>query len=413
MSAQHLSGLLADLKNLADDDANPTTPFVAFGTRNAIVSIGPAKDHYPSSSEVLDEDCLEELRDLALVFLDHEGSTLNHLLPHSPYAPKYRLFKDENTKTFSAADVFYFGTEQTRKVIDKLNQWGMDILKLFPPDAPDEQLAFGMTYSHVERREDGSIGRLERRRQPPNEIERRHSGPLELCTESSLFQASQYASHQSDGLPPDLTLKYEAIREVDVVDDGAEWITNVFYSESISRRYDTWGTFPPGHYYFFHLAAKNLAFAAQNAVELLCENCPSDAASNASSDGTSSESDGIPSGDACDRNWPIGDTEHPPDWRTAAVDVDVPTWDGEEGKVVEYGDTLERDRFLFWKWQCGRFRWKEIIEAAVAKGYVLWKDESKAFEDGKIVVESVRTQARRFAKKYADAIGCKLLKAKP
>lgn len=70
----------------------------------------------------------------------------------------------------------------------------------------------------------------------------------------------------------------------------------------------------------------------------------------------------LPSPDA--RRWPAPGPEFPKNWLVRALSDDMPRYPKEPIEYPRGAESLEHDRWLCWTWQCGRWSWPEIDEAA-------------------------------------------------
>jgi len=64
------------------------------------------------------------------------------------------------------------------------------------------------------------------------------------------------------------------------------------------------------------------------------------------------------------RMWPAESPEHPKDWLVREMSDDMPRYPNEPIEYRHGAERLAQDRWLFWTWQCGRWRWLEIDPVA-------------------------------------------------
>ncbi|MCO8123324.1 hypothetical protein NHH03_16360 [Stieleria sp. TO1_6] len=120
------------------------------------------------------------------------------------------------------------------------------------------------------------------------------------------------------------------------------------------------------------------------------------------------------------RNWIGPSPEHPPDWRDSDLTAHVEPWPGEKKQQLSYGENgdLERDRWLFWKWQCGRHSWDDIIDAAMKMEFAIGRMTDETYQNfssdrQRNALDNRRRTAGRYAESYARHFGLKKRKGRP
>lgn len=358
-------------------------PLVVFGTRHARRRYGPEYD-----AEAIDEDCIDELRQFAVLETDCKVHELD-LIETQDY--EFKL------KNFHVADVFVFGTSKSDDVLKKLAANDIRILSLFPPDASGERIAHSIKYSRVIR-EEGKIWRSVNTRKIDGKLDSDRYEVIRFQNQySNLYPEEESpCSYNMRGKPAGF-VTYE-ISEAGTPGSEASTQSDQEPPETITEWVDdTWGTYRGKHWYFFHLVTTDLVSAIEDAIPRL----PSL---------THPDPDDEP-------KWPAKGKPHPKNWRKAALGDDVPVWPGEAEFLAKkkYTDDakLELDRWLFWKWQCGRFDEVEIVESALERGYEIGEMTADQYEKlkqkdektQKIKLTNLRGTARHYAEDYAKHFG--------